>query len=155
MHTVLPKLADLQQTTLEERFGKAIGDVSRTWNDKLDQRLKPLGLSQSRWRALLYVSRVPQGINQTDLARMLGIEAPTLTRLIKLLEEEGWVSRRALPGDARCKIVRLTARAKKTVAAIEAEVVRLRAETVGRLSKSQIAAGLDAIQALQRHLDAI
>jgi MarR family transcriptional regulator for hemolysin len=155
MHTLLPKLADLQQKTIEERFGKAIGDISRAWNDKLDQRLKPLGLSQSKWRALLYVSRVPAGINQTDLARMLAIEAPTLTRLVKLLEEEGWVTRRPLPGDARCKMVRLTAKARKTVALIEGEVIRLRAETVGRLTPDQLAAGFDAMQALQRHLDEI
>lgn len=155
MHTLLPKLADLQQKTTEERFGKAIGDVSRAWNDKLDQRLKPLGLSQSKWRALLYVSRVPAGINQTDLARMLAIEAPTLTRLVKLLEDEGWVTRRPLPGDARCKMVRLTAKAKKTVTLIEGEVIRLRAETVGRLTPSQLAAGFDAMQALQRHLDEV
>jgi MarR family transcriptional regulator for hemolysin len=98
---------------------------------------------------------VPAGINQTDLARMLAIEAPTLTRLVKLLEDEGWVTRRPLPGDARCKMVRLTAKAKKTVTLIEGEVIRLRAETVGRLTPSQLAAGFDAMQALQRHLDEV
>lgn len=156
MRTLLPKLTDRQQSmTPQERFGKALGDVGRAWRDKLDQRLKPLGLSQSKWRALLYVSRMPQGITQTHLARMLGIEAPTLTRLLQQLEEEGWVIRRTPSGDARCKTVFLSARGKKTVARIENEVMRLRAETIGRLSKAQIAAGLDAIQALQAYLDAI
>lgn len=156
MPAALPKLTDTQPTTtVQERFGKAIGDVHRTWSDKLSQRLKPLGLTQSKWRALLYVSRVPDGISQTDLARLLGIEAPTLTRLIKQLEESGWISRRVLPGDARCKMVRLTAKARKIMVRIEAEVVRLRAETVGRLSEQQAAAGLEAIQALQRYIDEI
>jgi len=156
MHKTLPKLTDIHlAATVQDRFGRAIGDVSRAWNDKLSQRLKPLGLTQSKWRALLYVSRMQDGISQTDLARLLGIEAPTLTRLVKQLEESGWISRRALPDDGRCKMVRLTTKARKIIARIEAEVVRLRAETVGRLSEKQALAGLEALQTLQRYLDEI
>jgi len=133
--------------TVQERFGRAIGDAGRAWRDRLDQRLKPLGLSQSKWRAMLYVSRVPDGLNQTELARMLGVEAPTVTRLVKQLEEAGWVKRRALKDDARCKLMQLTPKAKKIMARIDAAVVQLRAETVGRLSDEQAVAGLAAIQA--------
>jgi len=51
--------------------------------------------------------------------------------------------------------VRLTTQARKIIARIEAEVVRLRAETVGRLSEKQALAGLEALQTLQRYLDEI
>jgi MarR family transcriptional regulator for hemolysin len=156
MNKPLSQFVDSQTSeTVQERFGKAIGEVGRAWRAKLDQRLKPLGLSQSKWRALLYVSRAPQGINQTDLARMLGIEAPTATRLLNQLEEAGWVKRRILPEDARVKMVQVTAKAKKIIVRIDLEVGELRAETVGRLTDQQAAAGLAAIQELQRLLESV
>jgi MarR family transcriptional regulator for hemolysin len=139
--------------TIQEKFGMAIGDVSRAWRDKLAQRLKPLGLSSSKWTALLYLSRIPGGMTQSDLARLLGIEAPTLTRLVKQLEQAGWVTRHAPPEDARRKLVQLTPKAKRVVVRINAVITQLRAETVGRLSNAQAAEGFAAIQALQRLLD--
>ena len=131
----------------------AVGKVARTWRDKLNQRLKPLGLSQSRWRALLYISRAPNGLNQTELARMLTIEAPTVTRLITQLEQDGWVSRRTVAHDGRCKTVHLTPKASRVIERINAAVTQLRAETVGRLTENEAAAGLAAIQAFQHFLD--
>ncbi|HJV51457.1 MAG TPA: MarR family transcriptional regulator [Noviherbaspirillum sp.] len=139
--------------SVQEQFGLAIGEIGRSWRHKLDQRLKPLGLSQSKWRTLLYVSRASDGLTQTDLAHMLGIEAPTVTRLVKQLEADGWIRRRALPDDARCKLVQLTPKAKRAMLRIDAAVARLRAETVGRLTDKQAAAGLAALQTLQRLLD--
>lgn len=139
--------------TIQEKFGVAIGDVSRAWRDKVTQRLKPTGLSQSRWTALLYLSRIDGGLAQSDLARMLGIEAPTVTRLVKQLEDAGWVTRLAPPEDARVKLVRLTPKARRVVVRINAAIDELRAETVGRLSQEQAKAGFDALQLLQKLID--
>ena len=131
----------------------AIGEVARSWRDKLNQRLKPLGLSQSRWRALLFISRAADGLSQTELARMLAIEAPTVTRLVTQLEQDGWVKRRSAAHDARCKTVLLTSKARRVIVQIEQAVAQLRMETVGHLSDAQAAAGLAAILAFQRYLD--
>jgi len=145
----------LAAATVQEKFGVAIGDVGRLWRDRLNSRLKPLGLTYSKWRALLYLSRTPAGMTQTDLARMLSIEAPTATRLVKQLEDAGWLTRHSSPDDARRKMVCVSARATQVVAHIDVEVRKLRAETVGRLSTEQAEAGLAALQAMQRHLSAL
>lgn len=156
MSPPMPPSPEFQQpASVQEQFGLAIGEIGRSWRYKLDQRLKPLGLSQSKWRTLLYISRAPGGLTQTDLARMLGIEAPTVTRLVKQLEDGGWVKRRTLPGDARCKTVHLTPKARRVMLRIDAAVAQLRAETVGRLSDKQAAEGLAALRALQRFLDRV
>jgi MarR family transcriptional regulator for hemolysin len=138
--------------TVQEKFGMAIGDIGRLWRDRLNSRLRPLGLTHSKWRALLYLSRVPDGITQIELARLLSVEAPTAARLVKQLEEAGWLTRHSSPEDARRKVVCVTAKAKKVVAYIDVEVRKLRAETVGRLSAEQAEAGLIALQAVQRYL---
>ncbi|WP_158590462.1 MarR family winged helix-turn-helix transcriptional regulator [Noviherbaspirillum cavernae] len=137
---------------VQEEFGMTIGNVSRLWRDRVNQRLKPLGLNQSKGRALLYLSRVPDGVTQVDLARVLGIEAPTVTRLVKQLEDAGWLTRRTSPEDARRKMLHVTAKAKKIIVRIDEEIRQLRAATVGRLTNEQAAAGLAALQATQRYL---
>jgi MarR family transcriptional regulator for hemolysin len=148
----LPNFSEtLPSESVQEKFGIAIGDVSRLWRDRLNSRLKPLGLSHSKWRALLYLSRTA-GMTQTELARMLNIEAPTVTRLVKQLEQAGWLTRRASSEDARWKLVHLTAEAKRIVTQIEVEVRKLRAETLGRLNAEQAAAGLAALQMVQQYL---
>lgn len=131
----------------------ALGDVNRVWLDRLNQRLRPLGLSASRWRALLYVSRMPGRLTQTELARMMAVEAPTLARLVKQMEQEGWLRRRPQPGDARCKLLYPTAKARKALLQINAAVDQLREQTVGQLSAAQAAAGLEAVLALQKLLE--
>jgi len=145
----------LASVATQDRFGSAIGVFARSWRATLNQRLKPLGLSQSRWRALRFLSRAPEGMTQADLARMLGIEAPTVTRLVAQLEQGGLVRRRAVAGDARCKTVHLTPKAKKLIVRINAAVRQLRAETIGRLTDAQALAGLAVILSLQDFLDAL
>jgi MarR family transcriptional regulator, transcriptional regulator for hemolysin len=140
---------------VQEQFGLAIGNVNRAWRAKLDLRLRPLGLSQSKWRAMLYVSRAPDGLNQTELAGMLGIEAPALTRLVKQLEEAGWVKRSAPVSDARCKVVRLTSKARTVMNRIDAEIRQLRAESLFQLSDQEATAGLAVLKKLQAYLEAL
>ena len=145
----------LASVATQDQFGSAIGIFARSWRATLNQRLKPLGLSQSRWRALRFLSRSPEGLTQADLARMLGIEAPTVTRLVVQLEQDGLVQRRVVAGDARCKMVHLTPKAKKLIVRINAAVRQLRAETIGRLTDAQALAGLAVIMSLQEFLDAL
>jgi MarR family transcriptional regulator, transcriptional regulator for hemolysin len=150
----LSKFSELQNPLLvQEKFGIAIGDLSRAWQDKLNQRLKPLGLPPAQWRALWYLSRVADGMAQGELARMLGSDAPSITRLAKTLEQAGWIERRPLPADARCKMLHLTPKAQAAAQAINQTVARLRAETVGQLSEQQAEQGLAAVLLLQNLLD--
>jgi MarR family transcriptional regulator, transcriptional regulator for hemolysin len=150
----LSKFAELQNPVMvQEKFGIAIGDLSRAWQDKLNQRLKPLGFSPAQWRALWYLSRVPDGMAQGELARMLGSDAPSITRLAKALEQDGWIERHSLPADARCKMLHLTPKAQTAARTINQTVAKLRSETVGQLSEQQAAQGLAAISLLQGLLD--
>ncbi len=145
----------LASVATQDQFGSAISAFARSWYATLNHRLKPLGLSPSRWRALRFLSRAPEGLTQVDLARMLGIEAPTVTRLVIQLEQDGLVKRRTVVGDARCKTVHLTPKAKKLIVRINAAVSQLRAETIGRLPDAQVLAGLAVITSLQGFLDAL
>src|SRR5437868_14376679 len=94
-----------------ETFGPLLHGTARAWRLKLDQRLRPMGLSQAKWRTLLLLSLTPDPLTQAEIAFHLGIEEPTPVALLHRLEEEGWVSRRNSPRDRRGKTVHLQLRA--------------------------------------------
>jgi len=94
-----------------ETIGPLLHGTARAWRLKLDERLKPMGLSQAKWRTLLHLSIAPGPLTQAEIAARLGIEEPTLVTLLHRLESGGWVTRRSSPHDRRCKMVHLGRRA--------------------------------------------
>jgi MarR family transcriptional regulator, transcriptional regulator for hemolysin len=113
-----------------ELFGPLLGGTARAWRLKLDERLKPLGLSQAKWRTLLLLSRAPEPLTQSQIAQQIGVEEPTLVALLHRLEEAGWVIRRSSPHDRRCKTVHLQRRAQRAIDQIAATALRLRHELI-------------------------
>src|SRR5947209_1246093 len=114
----------------DDTFGPLLHGTARAWRLKLDERLKPLGLSQARWRTLLHLSIAPQPITQAEIAARLGIEEPTLVTLLHRLEKAGWVARRDAEHDKRCKTVHLGPRARGVIRGINATAERLRSELI-------------------------
>jgi MarR family transcriptional regulator for hemolysin len=113
-----------------ERFGPLLGGTARAWRMKLDERLKPLGLSQAKWRTLLHLSRAPEPLTQSQIAERTGIEEPTLVTLLHRLEKEGWVVRKSSVRDRRCKTVHLQPRTERVINRINATALRLRHELI-------------------------
>ena len=94
-----------------EQMGLLLNNTWLAWRAKLDGRLRPLGLSQGKWRTLVHLSKGGDQLSQSELAARMGIEEPTLVGLLRRLENDGWIKRRDASHDRRCKNVRL---ARKT-----------------------------------------
>lgn len=139
---------------LQEEFGRALGEVSRTWRGKVNERLKPLGLSQAKWTALIGLARHPGGMVQSELAQRLGIEGPTLVRLLDRLEADGLVERRSSAEDRRCKLVVLSGNARPLMKKVGKTVQQLRSEILSGMSEKELAGGLKLMRMLQSRLDA-
>lgn len=101
----------MQMTT--HNFGRQIGVLARLWRTELDNRLRPLGLSQARWVLLVYLNEAPEGLAQLELAEQAGVSGPTLVRQIDQLENAGLVVRSEHPNDRRSKRVCLTVAGRK------------------------------------------
>ena len=69
-----------------ETIGPLLHGTARAWRLKLDERLKPMGLSQAKWRTLLHLSVAPNALTQTEIAARLGVEEPTVVTLLHRLE---------------------------------------------------------------------
>jgi DNA-binding MarR family transcriptional regulator len=98
------------------RIGFLVHDVSRMRRTLFDQAVKPLGITRAQWWALANLSRQePEGMIQSDLARLLDVGKVTIGGLIDRLEASGHVERRADPVDRRIKRVFITDRGYEVI----------------------------------------
>ncbi|WP_455384934.1 MarR family winged helix-turn-helix transcriptional regulator [Acidihalobacter prosperus] len=122
----------------EEQLGAKLGETARVWRGLLDERLRPLGLSQTRWMAILHLSKTPDGMPQTELAARMGISHASLSPQIDRLVEDGWVERRSREQDRRCKTVHLTEQTKALSREIRQTAAKLRSELFEGLSDEDL-----------------
>lgn len=94
-------------------------EIVRCLRTTIDRRLKPLGLSDARWHAMHQLSHGPADMSQAELASRLGIEAPTLARLLDRLAADGWIERRASSSDRRIKTVHLLPKGTAVIGQID------------------------------------
>ena len=125
-------------TTDIDAIGPLLHGVARAWRLKLDERLKPMGLSQAKWRTLIRLSMSPDPLTQAEIASHLGIEEPTLVTLLHRLEDDRWVARKNAAHDRRCKTVHLTRRAQRVIEEINDEAFKLRHELLDDVSASEL-----------------
>tara|TARA_B100002052_G_scaffold282351_1_gene292255 strand:+ start:63 stop:488 length:426 start_codon:yes stop_codon:yes gene_type:complete len=70
---------------------------------------KKIKIKNASYQQIMAIATIPsKGIEMTPLARKIGIDNSTATRLIKRLEVNGWVNRVVSPNDKRVIKVRLT-----------------------------------------------
>lgn len=145
----MPLQADL------DHFGLMLGELSRLWRTKLNQRLKPLGLSQAKWMVIMHLARSRSGLVQRELAERLGIEGPSLVRLLDRMAAGGWVERRESAEDRRCKTVHLTDKARAMARRIETITRKLREELLADLSQDDLVHCARVFRAIARRGEAL
>lgn len=118
-------------------FGMQLAQLSRTWRAELDRRLSGLGLSQARWLVLLHLALLKEAPTQRELAQTVGVEGPTLARLLDGLEAQQLVRRVAVPEDRRAKKVVLSESAKPLIEKIESIALQLRKELFSGISEDE------------------
>lgn len=121
-----------------ETFGQLLHGTARAWRQKLDQRLKPMGLSQAKWRTLMHLSIAGDALTQAEIAARLGVEEPSVVTLLHRLEREDWITRSNSLRDRRCKMVLLGRRAQRIIARINSSAETLRHELMADIPKSQL-----------------
>src|SRR5438552_8801837 len=119
-------------------FGQVLFGTARAWRTKLDQRLRPLGLSQGKWRTLIHLSQGGNKLTQKEIAERMGIEGATLAGLLDRLETDGWVQRRDSAQDRRCKTVHLQRRSKSVLEKIFNAAHDLRTELIEDISQRDL-----------------
>jgi MarR family transcriptional regulator for hemolysin len=125
-----------------EVFGERLFQATSAWRNEMDKRLRPLGLSRSKWTLLMALSRGGAGLTQTALAQRVHIEGPTLVGLLDRLERDGLVERRAADGDRRANAVHLSEKGKALIGTIRTIAAGLRRDLVTGLDTGELETAL-------------
>ena len=113
-----------------EKLGFLLNETARAWRTKLDQRLKPLGLSMGKWRTLAHLAHGGDKLTQSEIAARIGIEEPTLAGILDRLEQDGWIKRKSHAEDRRRKTVHLQRRSAVVLDRIFSTAQELRHELI-------------------------
>lgn len=107
------------------------------------------GLSDATALPLLLIGRHDGEPRQNALAEAVGIEGPSLVRLLDQLGAAGLVVRKEDPTDRRAKVLSLTPAGRAVVTKMEADLVGLREAVFAQVSTADLEASLRVFRALQ------
>lgn len=138
------------QTQIYAEIGRLITRLGRIWRRESDQALSAHGLSYATAIPLLVLSRQGENVRQGVLADELGIEGPSLVRLIDLLETEGLVERREDPTDRRAKTLHLTTAGEAKVEETNRILRRVRANLMKDIGSEELAVTFETLQRIER-----
>ena len=138
--TPVSKAFPLAGASIEDELSRLLWELPRLWRAAMDKRLKPLGLSEAKWRTVFLLSRGAPDISQVELASLLGVEAPSLARLLDRLAADDWLERRAAAHDRRVKTIHLLPKASSVIKRIDAVIFAMRKEVLRDISKTEILA---------------
>ncbi|UZE50371.1 MarR family winged helix-turn-helix transcriptional regulator [Rhodopseudomonas sp. P2A-2r] len=143
-------------STAQAELGLLVARLARVWRRKVDQSLAAHGLSEATSHPLLILSRGGKCVRQGVLADEMGIEGPSLVRLIDLLAAEGLVERREDPTDRRAKMLHITALGEAKTAEIIRVLTRLRADLLKDVSADDLATTFETLRRIEMSaLDAL
>ncbi|MEB4595631.1 MarR family winged helix-turn-helix transcriptional regulator [Bacillus amyloliquefaciens] len=107
---------------VNRRLIHQINQCARLITKKANERLEPFSLYSSQW-SILYCLKTIGPMTQKEIWSYLNVEAPTVTRTIKRLEENGWIQREQ-GEDKREKLVVLTKEAELKYDSINQEMLK-------------------------------
>jgi MarR family transcriptional regulator for hemolysin len=113
--------------------------LTKRWRKVLDSEFSAAGLTDATWRPLLHLHLLGDGVRQKELAASVGIEGPSLVRLLDTLVTKGLIQRSEDGTDRRAKLLCLTAEGQVAVARIRDIVTPLENQLLSAFSDSDIA----------------
>lgn len=134
---------------LQRIFTANLLTTGRQWRRVVDLVLSSHGISEASAAPLLWIGRLGGGVRQVVLANYVGIEGPSLVRLLDQLEGLGLVVRKDDPTDRRAKGLWLTADGEALAARMEETLDELRGRILANVDKADIEAAIRVLQAFE------
>jgi MarR family transcriptional regulator for hemolysin len=116
--------------------------AARHWRRASHGLLAAYNVSEACAAPLLIAGRLGAGVRQVTLAEQVGIEGPSLVRLLDQLCAAGLMRRDEDPDDRRAKTISLTDEGRAITATIEKELTGLRGEVLEGVSRADLEATL-------------
>jgi MarR family transcriptional regulator, transcriptional regulator for hemolysin len=134
-------------------FSQGLTFVARRWRNLMNEELRAAGQSQARWGTLYWITVFGDTVNQTELADRIGVEQPTLGRVLRDLEAEGLIVRTAVSGDRRAKRISLTDTAKPLMREINGIQERVRAQLLNGIAAKDLTVCMTVFAKILSNID--
>ena len=123
--------------------------AGRHWRRICQPAMAGYGISEACALPLVMIVRLGDGVHQVAVAHALGLESPSLVRLLDQLCNAGFVCRTEDPADRRAKALSLTSSGRVLAESIEGELVRLRREVMQGIDEADLLATLRVFRAFE------
>ncbi len=125
--------------------------AARKWRRKSDGVLSAYNVSEACAAPLLIAGRLGEAVRQVTLAEHVGIEGPSLVRLLDQLCTAGLVRRDEDPSDRRAKTIVLTETGRAVTAMMEEDLRVLRARVLKGVTRADLETTLRVLNAFNVH----
>jgi MarR family transcriptional regulator for hemolysin len=127
---------------LRFRMSSGLMQAGRQWQKVVDAALAGHGLSNAMTTPLLMIGRSGGGVRQIELAQLIGVEGPSLVRILDKLAAAGLVRRENDASDRRANKLWLTDAGEAIRQQLESQLNALRKKTFGDMSDAEMEAVL-------------
>jgi len=134
-------------------FAFLVKDISRLHSKNFERHALGLSMTLAQCKVLAHLQR-NEGVSQVKLAELTDTDPMTLVRLLDRMERDGWVERRAHPGDRRARQLFLTKTALPVLQEMWRVSDRVRAEAMAGLSAADREQLLGLLSRVQANLNA-
>lgn len=135
------------------RITRALVVAARRWRKLANDRIKPLDQTMSRWETLYLVAYSEEELNQTELARLIGVEGPTMIRMLDSLAREGLIERQQSHHDLRVTINRITDEGRQVITEIMGITNELRREVLQGVDLEELKVANRVLSYILRRLE--
>lgn len=129
-----------------------INDVSKIFNDELNEKCFKEGISPATRRIMFYLSGT-RDVNQLYIVKQTRLKAPTISVALSRLEEKGIITRRANEYDLRNMLVSLTDLGEEMDAKIVAFSNEIDEHMMRGISDDEIKACLKVLDKLEANME--
>lgn len=127
--------------------------ASRRLRTRFTERLKSHDQTEARWNALYMLADAPSGLIQSELAERLGVEGPTLVRLLDALEAQSLISRHPSKYDRRAKVLFIEPAGRTVISEVDGVAAKLRDKLFEGMSDADLASTLRVLDLLAVRLE--
>jgi MarR family transcriptional regulator for hemolysin len=127
--------------------------AARSYIGATDKMAGAFDLSHATAWPIVMIGRLGDGVRPGTVANALGLEPPSLVRVIEQLVVAKLVERRDDPGDRRAKTLHLTASGRSSAVRLEAALSPFRRQLFANIDAADIAACARVLTQLDLTLD--
>ncbi len=140
------------RSELQLNLGGKLVKLARLYRREIDKRLTVFGVSDATAIPVMLIGRLGDGVRQIALAEEMGVEGPSLVRLLDQLSHAGLIERHDDPVDRRAKTLHLTTAGTRLAHDVEQALINIRTALFAGVSEEDMAACIRVFDTLGQTL---